>query len=365
MTPEDEIVPEIIEEGELPDIDIPSINNPEIENPEPLGTNPGENQNSGIFTLPTDKNLKFNIDNIRTKNPSEIGLFIVDDEKGNIDGIAPDSPDYIKLALQRAKVIFSTIPNPPSGLNLNDIQRILELDSQRQFGFYTIPNGTKDTVLQQINQTGKTNLPVIFSNSSQIKVDNLNQNGFTFELSDISLNVEFAEDTIAIGTKLQSQTELIDLRDETGEVSVNIEVYREAKYNNTIGFYQVADIEGGIDINGDGITDIKAGEQGYKQAALNNRITSIDLLTTKNQQTSSYDGVINGGSIISTFMVVNGTIEEAITGEAKVLFSQLGANPNNADSVRMLGDNIFGFEDSDKVRDFDYNDMIVKMDFGV
>ena len=91
-------------------------------------------------------------------------------------------------------------------------------------------------------------------------------------------------------------------------------------------------------------TDIKPGEQGYKQAALNNRITSIDLLKTNNQRKSSYDGIINGGSIISTFMIVDGTMEEAITGEAKVLFSQLGANPNNTDSVRMLGDNIFGFE---------------------
>ncbi|MEO1187086.1 MAG: hypothetical protein AAFX46_21485, partial [Cyanobacteria bacterium J06636_27] len=303
-----------------PDIDIPTINNPES-----LGTNTIENQNNlnqGIFTLPTDKNLKFSIDNIRTKNPSEIGIFIVDDEQGTINGIAPDSPDYIKLALERAKVIFSTIPNPPDGLNLNEIQRILELDSQRQFGFYTIPNGTKDTILQQINQTGKTNLPVLFSNSSQIKVDNLNQNGFTFELSDISLNVEFAEDTPAIGTKLQTQIELIDLRDQIGLLPVNIQVYREAKYNNTIGFYQVTDIEGGIDINGDGITDIKPGEQGYKQAAINNRITSIDLLQTKNQKTSSYDGILNGGSIISPFMVVDGTMEQAITGEAKVSLSR-------------------------------------------
>ncbi|MEO0935289.1 MAG: hypothetical protein AAFY21_16555, partial [Cyanobacteria bacterium J06641_2] len=216
VTPEDEIVPEITPD---PDIDIPSIDNPES-----LGTNTIENQNNlnqGIFTLPTDKNLKFSIDNIRTKNPSEIGIFIVDDEQGTINGIAPDSPDYIKLALERAKVIFSTIPNPPNGLNLNEIQRILELDSQRQFGFYTIPNGTKDTILQQINQTGKTNLPVLFSNSSQIKVDNLNQNGFTFELSDISLNVEFAEDTPAIGTKLQTQIELIDLRDQIGLLPVN------------------------------------------------------------------------------------------------------------------------------------------------
>ncbi|MGB3755382.1 MAG: DUF4114 domain-containing protein, partial [Rivularia sp. (in: cyanobacteria)] len=361
VTPEDIILPELIQEP--PEIDIPPIDIPVIEiinNPEILGQTQPElaqdTQNNGIFTLPEDKNLKFSLDNLGTKNVSEIGLFVVDDENGKINGIAPNSENYLQAALSRSQLIFSTISNP-KGFNPKDIQRILELDSQRQFGFYIIPNGTKETAIAK-------NSPILFSNSSQIQVNNFNQNGFNLKLSEISLNVEFAADTPAIGTKLQTQKELIDLRDKTGLISVNIEVYREAEYDNVIGFYQVADAEGGIDITGDGIADINAGEQGYKEAALNNRITTIDLLQTQNQQTASYDGILNGGSLISSFMIVDATLDEAINGEADVLFSQLGANTDNVDSVKLLGDNIFGFEDSGIGGDFDYNDVIIKMDFG-
>ena len=363
VTPENITLPELIQP---PDIDIPTIDTPPIEiidNSEIIETNQPElvqnTQNNGIFTLPEEKNLKFSLDldNIATKNVSEISLFVVDDENGNINGIAPDDENYLQAALSRSQVIFSTISNP-NGFNSKDIQRILELDSQRQFGFYIIPNGSTDKAIAD-------NLPVLFSNSSQMQLNDFNQDGFNLKLSEISLNVEFAEDIPAVGTKLQSQKELIDLRDNTGSVSVNIEVYREADYDNIIGFYQVADVEGGIDITGDGIADINAGEQGYKQAALNNRITSIDLLQTDNQQIASYDGILEGGTLISSFMIVDATLEEAVNGEADVYFSQLGANTDNVDSIRMLGDNIFGFEDSGNSGDFDYNDMIIKMDFGV
>ncbi|MGB3637912.1 MAG: DUF4114 domain-containing protein, partial [Rivularia sp. (in: cyanobacteria)] len=357
VIPEDIIVPELIQNP--PEINIPPIEI--INNPEILGQTQPElaqdTQNNGIFTLPEDKNLKFSLDNLGTKNVSEIGLFVVDDENGNINGIAPNSENYLQAALVRSQLIFSTISNPPNGFNTKDIQRILELDSQRQFGFYIIPKGTKETAIAK-------NSAILFSNSSQIEVNNFNQNGFNLKLSEISLNVQFAEDTPATGTKLQAQKELIDLRDKTGSVSVNIEVYREAEYDNIIGFYQVADADGGIDITGDGIADINAGEQGYKEAALNNRITTIDLLQTENQQTANYDGILEGGSLISSFMIVDATLEEALNGDAEVLFSQLGANTDNVDSVRMLGDNIFGFEDSGIGGDFDYNDAIVKMDFG-
>ncbi|MEO1561137.1 MAG: DUF4114 domain-containing protein, partial [Cyanobacteria bacterium J06632_19] len=364
--------PEVIEAP----VENPPIENPPIENPEvieapvenPTSENPEiieQTQANGIFILPDNKNLKFSFDNTATKNVSEIGLFVVDDENGNINGIAANSPDYLQAALSRSQVIFSTISNSPNGFNPIDIQRILELDSQKQFGFYTIPNGTTDTAIAEIKESGKTNLNVLFSNSSQIQVNNFNQQGFSLELSEISLNVQFAEDSPVTGTKLQTETELIDLRDKTGEISVNIDVFREAEFDNIIGFYEVADVEGGIDITGDGIADINPGEQGYKQAALTNRITTIDLLATDNQQTASYDGILEGGSLISSFMIVDASLDEAINGEAEVLFSQLGANTDNFDSVRMLGDNIFGFEDSGNAGDFDYNDMIMKIDFGV
>jgi len=62
-------------------------------------------------------------------------------------------------------------------------------------------------------------------------------------------------------------------------------------------------------------------------------------------------------------MIANGNLDEAINGSAEVYFSFLGANSDNNDHIRLLGDNTFGYEDLAGGGDFDYNDMIVKVDF--
>ena len=151
------------------------------------------------------------------------------------------------------------------------------------------------------------------------------------------------------------------MSNETGQVSVSVEVHREAAFDNLIGFYQVVDSKGGIDTNGDGIADFNPGDTGYEEAALTNRVTGLDLLQTDDQETSTFDGTFDGGSILASFMVVDGTVDEAINNNAEVYFSFLGANSDGVDHIRLLGDNTFGYEDLAGGGDFDYNDMIVKV----
>ncbi|MGB3636505.1 MAG: DUF4114 domain-containing protein, partial [Rivularia sp. (in: cyanobacteria)] len=105
------------------------------------------------------------------------------------------------------------------------------------------------------------------------------------------------------------------------------------------------------------------GDAEYEQAALTNRVTGLDLLQTDNQQTTTFDGNFDGGSILASFMVVDGTVDEAIINNAEVYFSFLGANSDGVDHIRLLGDNTFGFEDLAGGGDLDYNDMIVKVNF--
>ncbi|MEM9923203.1 MAG: Calx-beta domain-containing protein [Cyanobacteria bacterium P01_D01_bin.50] len=332
------------------------------------------NQN-GFFALKVgeSKNLKFTVDNVGTDNINEVGLFIVDDQNGNINGIAPDFPDYLQAALERSQVIVSAISDIPSGFNLGDIKRILEVDSNTRFGFYMISNASTDEVLSELQSTGTTNSPVFFSNSSNMRVADLDAYSFTLEwseqefsnnLTDIALNVELSSQPPALGTKLQRETqqELIDLSDVTDPVSVEVQVYREAAQDNVIGFYQITDINGGIDIDGDGVADINPGDAGYKQAALTNRITGLDLLQTENEQTTTFNGTFDGDSILAPFMIVDGTLDEAINDNAEVYFSFLGANSDGVDHIRLLGDNIFGFEDLVSGGDFDFNDVIVEID---
>ena len=330
---------------------------------------------NGFFTLnggdPT--NIKFTLANNNTENVNEVGVFVVDDENGSVDGNAPGFDGYLQAALQRSKVIFSAISDRPSGFNLGDIERVLEVDSDARLGFYLVSNGTTDTALAELEAKGTTNLPIFFSDSSNLQVSDLLEEGFNLNWSDeagssdftnLDLSVKLTQEISAPATKLQGnpENELIDLSNETGQVSVSVEIHREAAFDNLIGFYQVLDTNGGIDTNGDGIADFNPGDTGYEEAALTNRITGLDLLKTDNQQTSTFDGTFDGGTILASFMVVDGTVDEAINNNAEVYFSFLGANSDGVDHIRLLGDNTFGYEDLAGGGDFDYNDMIVKFE---
>ena len=331
--------------------------------------------NNGIFTLSGDSNnIKFTLNNIGTNNVNEVGVFVVDDESGSVDGNAPGSDGYLQAALQRSQVIFSAISDRPTGFDLADIERVLEIDSDARLSFYLVSNGTTDTVLAELESTQTTNLPVFFSDSSNLQVSDLVAQGFNLNWSDqaggssftdVELSAQLTSDSSAPFTKLQRETqkELIDLRDVTSQVSVSVEVHREAAFDNLIGFYQVVDSNGGIDTNGDSLADFNPGDTGYLEAALTNRITGLDLLQTDNQQTTTFDGTFDGGSILAPFIVVDGTVDEAINGTKEAYFSFLGANSDGVDHIRLLGDNIFGFEDLPMGGDLDYNDMILEIQF--
>ncbi|KST63570.1 cadherin domain-containing protein [Mastigocoleus testarum] len=332
--------------------------------------------NNGIFTLnggdPT--NIKFTLTNNDTENVNEVGVFVVDDENGNIDGLTPGSEGYLQAALEKAQVIFSAIANRPTGFDLEDIERVLEVDSDARLGFYLVSNGTTDTTLTELQASGTTNLPIFFSDSSNLQVSDFATEGFKLnwsdeignsDFTDMELSVQLTQDAPTSSTNLQGQTqnEIIDLTDITGQVSVNVEVHREANFDNLVGFYQITDTNGGIDINSDGVADLNPGDSGYTEAALTNRITGLDLLQADNQQTATFDGILEGGSILASFIVVDGTVDEAINNNAEVYFSFLGANTDRADHIRLLGDNSFGFEDLSGGGDNDFNDVIVRVNF--
>jgi len=328
---------------------------------------------NGFFTLDggDSSNLKFTLASNDTENINELGVFVVDDKFGAIDGATTDS--YLQAALQRSQVIFSGVSNRPSGFDLEDIERILEFEGDASFGFYLVSNGTTDTVLNDLETTGTTDLSVFFSTSDNLELSDLSTAGFNLNWSDetggsdftnMEILVELTDETSPLATELQGkpENELIDLRDVTDSVSVSVEVHREAAFDNLVGFYQIADGEGGIDTSGDGIADINVGDTGYEQAALENRITGLDLLQTENQQTSSFDGILEGGSLLASFMVVDATVDEALNDSAEVYFSFMGANSDGVDHVRLLGDNTFGYEDL-AGGDNDFNDMIVNLKF--
>lgn len=165
-----------------------------------------------------------------------------------------------------------------------------------------------------------------------------------------------------IGTKLQksSNIELIDFTTETGTIKASVEVTRDAEYDNLVGFYAVNDANGGIKVNDE---IINPGDSRYKQAALENRITSLELLHTDNR--GEFNGTFESGSIFAPFIIADGNLTDALSNNAEVYFAYQGANSDNFDHIRLIDDNKFGFEDLAGGGDKDYNDLIIDIDFTV
>jgi hypothetical protein len=303
---------------------------------------------------------------------NEIGVFTVDDASGKIDGIDPGAAGYAEKALAKSQVIFSTLPNSPAGFDPTSLDRLLGFNSNDNLRFYLVKDGSTDSVLN--NNTPVEN--VLFANPSTVKITDLGSNSFSLDWEDGSANPTGFEDlqvqiqatgkAIPLGTSLQNkpQGESLDLQSITGAVTANFVVNREANYNNFVGFYRVTDANGGIDTNGDGKADILPGQDGYVQAAINGRLSDINL-AVNNGGKANFNNTLQGGSIYVPFLVVNGTPDALLDSNPNnnpdIYFTFLGANSDGVDHVRMLGDNTFGFEDLRGGGDKDFNDVIVKV----
>jgi hypothetical protein len=231
--------------------------------------------------------------------------------------------------------------------------------------FYLVKDGSTDSVLN--NNTPISN--VLFADPSDVRITDLGTNSFSLNwedgsgnpagFEDLQIQIQVTDQAIPLGTAGQNkpQGESLDLRGIAGPVNANFVVNREASYNNFIGFYRVTDANGGIDTNGDGTADILPGQDGYVQAALNGRVSDISL-NTNNGGTAELNTTLQGGAIYVPFLVADGGFD---ANNPNIYFAFLGANSDGVDHVRMLGDNIFGFEDLRGGGDKDFNDMIVKV----
>jgi hypothetical protein len=323
------------------------------------------NSTNDIFKIDANEftkvNIKIKIKGRSSKLVNELGVFRVDDSLGTIDGIAPGAAGYQEKALSRAKIIFSVIANNPTGFNQQDLSRILELQGGTELRFYLKSQGN-----------------IIFSDTTTQKITSQSEGGFTLGwkdgsrgdsvFDDLQVSIQQTDEQLPIGTSLQgeSEGEALDFRNFGTDslISGTFIVNREASYNNFVGFYKVTDQKGGIDTNGDGTADILPGQAGYVQAAIKSRMTDI-ALSVANQGTGNYNGNFQGGGIYVPFLIVDGGVNALLdsnsSNDPTVYFTFLGANADKTQHVKMLGDNVFGFEDLSGGGDKDYNDVIVKI----
>jgi Domain of unknown function (DUF4114)/RTX calcium-binding nonapeptide repeat (4 copies) len=335
---------------------------------------------NNLFQIEGDKSngsrpqLQITLKGTDSNTVNELGVFAVDDTNGNINSIAPGSIGYVEAALKRAKVIFSAITNIPNGFNV-DSTSLLEFDSDTQLGFFLIKNGSIDSVLSGITSKSE----VLFSQSSTQKVEFLQdgryllnwEDGNGSSIADFNDLVVEALATnkplpLGIGVQGNSQGEVIDLRSVTGRVQAEFTLNREAAFNNFVGLYKIVDDNGGIDINGNGSSDLLPGDAGYIEAAVRGRISGIDL-TVNNQSTATFKSTLEGGSLLAPFLIVNGKPDAMIDNNPdnnpNIFVPFQVANPGRYDHIRLLGNNKWGFEDLPLGGDKDYNDVVMQASF--
>jgi hypothetical protein len=311
------------------------------------------------------------------RQAGEIGtmiMVVVDDAQGTVAGKLPGEHGYQPAALQRAITVLS-------GLEAGEFdnlgfERILNIVPGQFLQFGLIQGGTLDDLRrggegQVIWALGAANGDAQSAVQASRLSSSLSTLGFRLpggNFDDFTLQLSLDDADAPIGSQLQGrfpESELIDL---TGipepTVNATIEVFREADYDNTVSFFAIENPQGAVR---DPITGnlINPGEGGYLQAALANR---VDVnVTGQNGQTTTYTAEIATGTILSTFLVVNGTVEALLDNDTSndpvVYFNHIAANSDGKDHVRLLGNNLFGYEDLPGGGDADFDDVIVKVSF--
>lgn len=334
-------------------------------------------QNNNLLSVISDSatQLKATVSRYSAQDVWEIILVPVDDPDGTIDGKKPGDTAYLEAVTQRASVVLSVLQEEEfSQINFERILDVadgqfLQLAAIRGNSLDDLRQGSTAEVLfatSTANSDGYSAIKYSAFSSQTVEV------GFRLpgssNFNDLTLQLTLGDFTQAQGSTLQgksSESEIIDLTGQTAPtVNATFEVFCEADFNNIVGFYAIEDKQGSVK---DPLTGnlLKPGDAGYLKAALANRIELS--IAGKDGQITSYSTQIATGKLLTTFIVVDGTIEALLDSDSSndpaIYFNHIGGNSDGKDHVRLLGDNIFGYEDLANGGDMDFDDAVVKISF--
>ena len=319
---------------------------------------------NNLFTLKGTGATKFSIANpSSTPGAFEFGFYAAD----NV-GLAPGSEGFTTAALSQSTTVFSLLGD--GDVQLPSLDRILSLAENTNYSFFLVEDGTVDSVLNEgegtvtlgslldANAGGPLQYQIVdeAGGVSQLNWDTDGDGTFDFSVELSSADVQ------PLGTAQQgnSQGEVLDFRG-VAAAQLTVQVYREADFDNQVGFYRIENEQGAIRV-GDDL--LNPGDSGYIEAALN-QWRNNPALQSSNGQTSNYEFTLEGG-LWAPFLVVDGTIERYLDNQAgndpeAIYFNFIGANSDGADHVKLLGDNVFGFEDMPGGGDNDFDDVVVSI----
>lgn len=332
---------------------------------------------NNIFTITgtEETELLFTLESVDAGFVNEVGVVVVDNQQGEVNGITPGTDGYVEEVLSNGEVIFSALNSTSQDfLATNEFfsenlsRSINGFEGGDNLVFYLISNSTADSVLAGETPSEQVLLASNFDGGEfqQLLVENLEEvAGFQLvwddqpeaesdlSFDDLVLTVTVGETSTTLGTALQggNQQELIDLRDlDSQEVLAEIIATANAGFNNRGGLYTVLDEQGTVE---DPVTGelLLPGDEGYATIAISNSVVEFDEIDPEALE-------LSGGLLYAPYFLADGNSSDAY-------FPFLEANPDTLDHIRLLGDNSFAFEDSFGGGDGSFDDFIFQVELSI
>ncbi len=293
---------------------------------------------------------------------NEVGVYVVQDDSGRVNGLLPSDPGYTDAALQNATIVFS------SGQGAG-ARNELTFTTGVRLAFYLAQDDTTANVRNDNpqNQVGSGSL-IFFS------VDGPNPDQFDHvrdqTLGDRSMEIawedltgggdqDFNDVVFTVGTVGEKAAPTPGQKGQTVSTTFSV-VSREAAFKNEVGMFVTDDASGRLG-------SLSPGDSGYANAALSSATRRV-LFTGDQGAGATATADLPGGGFVGFYIVVNGTTDQALAqnppGGPTVFFSFPAANPDNFDHLRWLSATDFAFEDLLGGGDQDFNDVVVRIQFG-
>lgn len=325
-------------------------------------------QANGVFFVPTYSDGQVQFHNFTAYGDYEMGLIPIDDATGKIGSLQPGDVGYLEAALARKQSIFNQAPgSDPQALTSNQAKQALsnpQLLVQSEFeavgSFVTQQLMGNQHYALYLTQNGQTQ----FSAGNPQFQANQDGRGLT--------QVNWGDSRFEIGTPL-----LVTPGSPGQQLQATFELARGGAYDNTLALYKVDNLTGELDLNRDGVMDLKPGDAGYSQAALERvQNSQTGLVLPRVEQIFSNRSttvMLDGGALYGMVLIPNASVAELLAinpgNSANKLsygfFSFGEVNPDGNSHVRRLGQDLWGFEDLLGGGDRDFNDMILKVDYSV
>jgi hypothetical protein len=283
----------------------------------------------------------------RTSTANEIGYLVLDPlEAGNADNVLT----LVEMKA-RAQTLFTTLESTdvtlPTDSSFTGFQREILLVNGQSVRFFEVSDGTLDDIqdksdarLRFFSLSDITDQQALLVSSSGVKfqLDLLN--------GDQGLNALIGQE--------QATAAVLDFSTFSGAETVTGKVIlaREASYDSVTGFYRILDLEGSVRDSLGAI--LKPGDAGYAAAAAKNLVSGLSNFRIGNFQTSINASLqITESSYLAPMATVYG----------ETYFAFAAASTDKLNHFKVLGNNLFGFEDMKGLGDRDYDDLMIGFTF--